>query len=83
MTGQKNDVRCHMKLIMIVSFSILVVFHVHTVICITKAGQDIDYSKHLELIFSSKLPNALYLNWHLSIYKVFEGLGKKWFELRS
>ena len=40
MTGQKNDVRCHMKLIMIVSFSILVVFHVHTVICITKAGQD-------------------------------------------
>ena len=40
MTSQKNDVRCHMKLIMIVSFSILVVFHVHTVICIAKAGQD-------------------------------------------
>ena len=35
-----NNVRRHMKLIKIISFSIFLVFNVHSVICITKAGQD-------------------------------------------
>ena len=35
-----NNVRRHMKLIKTISFSIFLVFNVHSVICITKAGQD-------------------------------------------
>ena len=35
-----NKVRRHMKLIKTISFSIFLVFNVHSVICITKAGQD-------------------------------------------